>query len=337
MSVIGFVSHYVHCLDPFGRSGTLDLDGPTDPDTNGQRMPILLLAGYSYGAMITMQLPKLDTILSLFDAPEHGSAAAEIRLRAEHLAATQNTILAAGARAAGLEKQVERSPRKPMGMRVGGDEDLRRSHELPRRSFSVDAEERYRILVAKTRKRHNRTVSSESVLHKKAVLPPDDHEAPDGLAKVEELHSVPEMTRFRPAYLLVSPLRGVITHLASMSYSNMFGTRTPKSGNGQPPKLVIDAARERASFWAEAEEKLTANPTLAIYGDQDIFVAAKRVRDWASRLSNAPGSQFRAQEVSTAGHFWREGRVIYTMRDAIRTFARNLLSQECSMLESGTS
>jgi pimeloyl-ACP methyl ester carboxylesterase len=299
-------------------------------------MPILLVAGYSYGAMITMQLPKLDTILSIFDAPEHGSAAAEIRLRAEHLAATQNTILAAGARVARLERPVESSPRKSMGMRVGGDEDLRRSHDLPRRSFSVDAEERYRSLVAKTRKRHHRTVSSESVLQKGAVMPADDddHAAPGGLARVEESHSGSDMIRFRPAYLLVSPLRGMITHLASMSYSNMFGTKTPKAGNDQPPKPVGHAARERASFWAEAEEKLTANPTLAIYGDQDVFVAAKRVRDWANRLSKAPGSHFRAQEVATAGHFWREGRVIYTMRDAVRLFAASLLSPEHSTAES---
>lgn len=259
MSVIGFVSHYVHYLDPMWRPDTRE--GPADPDTHGQRVPVLLLAGYSYGAMITMQLPKLDTILSIFEAPEHGSAAAEIHSRAEHLAVTQNTILGACARAVGPEnKSPERSPRKSMGLRVGGDEDLRRSHELPRRSFSVGPEERYRTFVARTRRRHQRTVSSDSVLQKNAVMPAGDHDAPNRQAEVDEPQSVLDMTPFRPAYLLVSPLRGMITHLASMSYSNMFGIKTTKSENDQPPKLVVNAAKNVPLSGWKPRRNLFATP-----------------------------------------------------------------------------
>lgn len=325
MSIIGFVAHYVHFLDPFRRPGALP--EATDDDADEERRPVLLLAGYSYGAMITTQLPSLDTVLSIFDAPESGSAAAEIRLRGEHLADTQNTILAS-ARAAALERQINKSPRKSLGLRIGGDEDIRKSHDLPRRSFSMDAEEKFRDFVAKTRKRHHRAVSSESVLQKKDVLPAKEDGEIDGSLATEHLHVVSQMTWFRPAYLLVSPLQGVILHLAAMSSSNVFGTRTTKPANNKPLSVGANAVRERAALWAEAEEKLMANSTLALYGDQDGFVSAKRVRDWANRLAKPPKSHFRAQEVSTAGHFWREGRVLYTLRDAVRTFAASLLLPE---------
>jgi alpha/beta superfamily hydrolase len=326
MSIIGFVAHYVHFLDPFRRPGALP--EATDDDADEEPRPVLLLAGYSYGAMITTQLPSLDTVLSIFDAPESGSAAAEIRLRGEHLADTQNTVLAS-ARAAALERQVNKSPRKSLGLRIGGDEDIRKSHDLPRRSFSMDAEEKFRDFVAKTRKRHHRPVSSESVLQKQDDLPAKGDGLIHGPLVTEHLYVVSQMTRFRPAHLLVSPLQGPILHLAAMSSSNVFGTRTAKPANDKPLRVDANAViRERAALWAEAEEKLMANSTLALYGDQDGFVSAKKVRDWANRLAKPPKSHFRAQEVSTAGHFWREGRVIYTLRDAVRTFAASLLLPE---------
>ena len=98
MSVVGFVSHYVHFLDPFqqsrlsgpattsaGRDGgaepteeatsAIRIRPPTPgtPELSGAATPILLLGGYSYGAMVTSQLPPVAAITALFDTPEYGT------------------------------------------------------------------------------------------------------------------------------------------------------------------------------------------------------------------------------------------------------------------------
>ena len=56
--------------------------------------PRLLLAGYSYGALITTCLsPILNSIIFPFQNPQPGSAHAEIRLRASYLATQQNILI----------------------------------------------------------------------------------------------------------------------------------------------------------------------------------------------------------------------------------------------------
>lgn len=330
MSVAGFVAHYVHFLDPFRQVVTDQQTTEPQPDRPD---PVLLFAGYSYGAMITTQLPSLDTILAAFKAPASGSPAAEIRLRAEHMADTENTVLGS-ARAAALDRETSKSPRKAMAMRIGGDEQNRKSHDLPRRSFSLEAEEKFRDLIAKARKGH-RTVSSVSTLQKKSSRPAIRSTWSEPALKPTEVHiqAISHMTSFQPAYVLVSPLQGLVIHLATMSFPNPFGkktTRLPK------PSTVHDGGRSSAATEAvllayEAEHKLICNPTLAVHGDQDVFVPAKKLRDWAKKLETAPMSRFRHHEVTTAGHFWTEEGVLYTMRDAVRTFAEKLLVPEPSL------
>ena len=75
----------------------------------------------------------------------------------------------------------------------------------------------------------------------------------------------------------------------------------------------------------EAEQKLVSNPTLAIYGDCDGFVAARKLRTWATRLQTVPDSKFRAHEVASVGHFWHQGKAHVILRDAVKTYADSLL------------
>jgi len=336
MSVAGFVAHYVHFLDPFRQAQPTTEQIPKQEEN--KTSPVLLLAGYSYGAMITSQLPSLDTMLSSFRTPINGSPAAEIRLRAEYMADTENTVLAS-ARAAALDRQNTRSPRKAMAMRVGGDEQNRKSHEMGRRSFSLDAEEKFRDLIAKTRKGH-RAALSVSSLPKKPSTTVIRSVADEQAKKEAETHIQPlsAMTRFQPAYLLVSPLQGIVTHLATMSFLNPFGkktagapTRTPSHAGHHGTRPAPDT--DPAVVGWEAHHKLVDNPTFAVYGDQDIFVPVKKLRHWAKRLQEVPESRFRAHEISSAGHFWAEGKVLYLMRDAVRVFAESLLSLEPRPLE----
>lgn len=336
MSVAGFVAHYVHFLDPFRQAAPAE---QASKQSQNKHTPVFLLAGYSYGAMITTQLPSLDTILATFQTPLSGSPAAEIRQRAQYMADTENAVLGS-ARTAAVDRQNCKSPRKAMAMRIGGDEQNRKSHDLPRRSFSLEAEERVRELITKARKGH-RSVSSTSVLQRKPSATVVRTVADEQAKKETELRiqAVPDMTSFQPAYLLVSPLQGIVTHFATMSFANPFGKKTARVSNHRPSKTDPDGSRaamepkSEVLAW-ETEHKLINNPTLAIYGDQDIFVAAKKLRDWASRLEAAPKSRFRAHEISTAGHFWHGERDLYIMRDAVKTFAGGLVTPEPALSES---
>jgi surfactin synthase thioesterase subunit len=67
------------------------------------------------------------------------------------------------------------------------------------------------------------------------------------------------------------------------------------------------------------------NPTLAVYGDHDGFVAASKLRAWAAKLSSQEGSKFRAVEVARGGHFWVEEGALLQLKMAIERFAESLL------------
>lgn len=276
--------------------------------------------------MVTAQLPGLATMQAPFSTPATGSPAAEIRHRAEHLAAAQNAALGEARTALQVSKGNGNtaSPRRSLGVRVGGDEDIRRSHESGggRRSLSLEVEERFRRGVAKARRggRHGKGEEQQ-------------RPAPAGEGD-DRLPAPVDPPRYRAAYLLVSPLQGVVTNLATMSFPNPF-LRRRRSKKGKPAALPRAAANDDAQepsgdgdpVSAEGEQKLVRNPTLAVYGDQDVFVSARKLREWARRLEGAADSRFRAHEVSTAGHFWTEERVLYVMRDAVTTFAEGLLAE----------
>ncbi|KAK3939182.1 Alpha/Beta hydrolase protein [Diplogelasinospora grovesii] len=359
-SFVGFITHYVYFLDPFrllpssvtlgGHDLATQIDGAQDEiavaldagldgssESAPRHMPVLLMGGYSYGAMVTTQLPSLKTILAPFNTPAHDSYAAEIRLRAEHLAEMQNEALS-GARAAAVERQSGKPMlRKALGLRVGGDEENRKSHDHPRHSFHLDPEDRIRKgvaeLMVKARRVSHRKENSHDTIHDASRAVPEDKDAPHDPTHDCLLPLTNDMTH-RAAYLLVSPLQGVITNLATMSFPMPFRKAARRSVSGPiPPGLSKASTRPdepapgspSEPALVEAEDKLVLNPTLAIYGDRDGFVAARKLREWASRLESVSGSRFRAHEVSSAGHFWQEERVAYIMRDAVKTFVESVL------------
>lgn len=223
--------------------------------------------------------------------------------------------------------------RSPRAVRVGGDEEVgllhhhhgggRTSHDAPaRRSLSLDAEEKVRRgvaeLLARARGGHGRGSAGPSPSDKDGGGAAGPAEAaPDHLPPVANL------PRVQAAYLLVSPPVGVAATLATMSFSVPFLRRAKKPAAGEAE--VGGAVGGTEGLDGEAEQKLVAHPTLAIYGDADSFLSSKKVREWAARLGGAPGSLFRAHEVSTAGHFWAEGRTIYVLRNAVGAFGTELL------------
>ena len=185
MSFIGFMIYYLHHLSP--PSPTLPLKQQkftrSDPDFHDlspvpsqsvppppghsnptplpeKDVPRLLLAGYSYGAMITSSLPPIiRSIIHPFQSPTLGSPHAEIRMRADCLADQQNELM--NMRVASLLSQSRHRSRSSQnddhvlhnpkirnasgGVRIGGEEGLRRaSHDRPRSSFAIDAPETLR-------------------------------------------------------------------------------------------------------------------------------------------------------------------------------------------------
>lgn len=313
-TIVAFLLHYVHYLDPFKPhlesvlqsepSTPTSSDVPISLDaaiTSAPRIrPVLLMGGYSYGGFITTRIPPLDAILQPFISPIVGSDAAEVRLRAEHLAEQQNVILSS-TRSAMMEGSAR--GRSKRGVRVGGDESgsPRRSHSSARRSFSLD-DERFRRgvhdFIAKARVgRHSRNVSQTS--------PPKIPEQPQ---PGECLPKIPDLTMPRPAYLMISPPQGILTHALTLSLIPSALTK-----NKDPQDVA-------------AEEKLIRNPSLVIFGDEDGFSAVSRFRSWTAKLQEKMGSGLKAVEIETAGHFWTEEGVLDQLREAVGAFAKELLA-----------
>lgn len=315
MSVVGFLAHYVHYLKPPSHS-----QNGASPRASAD--PTILMAGYSYGAMVTLRVPPLSAIMDSFTSPRIHTAAADIRLRAQHLAEQQNTFLATPV-----------SPRKSLGMRVGGadDEPPRKSHDWRRRSRSVDREEGIRKgvveLLARTKlihHHHRKHHADDDDTKNQAILEGESHE--------KSMQVVEGMPRFSSAYLVVSPPHGVVTNLATMTIPNPFANWFGRKSH-QPRKEMDRATSDdhdhetgkHSEYVHEAEElKLTLSPSLAIYGDADSFLTLRKIRQWASDLDSTSGSAFHYIEVPGAGHFWMEGDALYRLRDAVEEFATGL-------------
>lgn len=358
MSFAGFVYHYVHFLDPFRLrdhdDSKMPARGPITPTSNKAPVieitqeeaappdsgPMLLMCGYSYGAMVTQLLPPFDSILECFATPKNASAAADIRLRAQHLAEKQNLVLAS-ARCALAESPT--SPRRAtVGMRVGGDEDKRRSQDHCRRSFSIDAEEKIRKGVAdllqKTKSHHHHHLRRKKMTQGESDIPAVKEEEEGDTEEEKDPENLPPIQGLIPprvAYLLVSPPVGWATNLMTLNLGgpmSHFFTKRPKSSSKGKKKSGSGSPEAEPGAAPEAvteieRQKLIDHPTLAIYGDSDVFVAVRRFREWASKLQSAPGSKFRAHEISTAGHFYVEEGTMQRLGDAVRAFSGELLAQ----------
>ncbi|TWU77443.1 hypothetical protein ED733_006740 [Metarhizium rileyi] len=339
-SMVGFMVHYIHFLDPFAQNSTPGAStdeeaSPADtqetpqsvPDTLPTGTPTLLMGGYSYGAMITAQIAPLGRLLEPFASPRADSNAAQIRLRAQHLAEQQNIILRSMRSAILQVRNPHGAARRSGSVRIGGDEGdrpSRKSHDsFFRRSLSLDTEDRFRRgvhdFMAKRKARHphlhwprhTRSASSD-MTRKESLDAPAAEEAAgekvnqngDRAVDGEKLPVIMGLLRPRPAYLLVSPLQGLVTHLATMS---------------------LLPSRMRPQHDDAAEQKLVANATLAVFGDNDVFVSAGKLRTWMARLRDRQGSLFTGYEVASAGHFWEEDDVLRLMTERIGAFSAGLM------------
>lgn len=255
---------------------------PITPNLSGV---LLILGGYSYGSFIASHLPAIDSILEKFTNIAKGSVEAEIRLRAQSLSTQWNKEANESRMVQGLRANHKLGGHSSIS--CGGEETepgSRRTSRESRRSLDV-----IRRSVDRSRKLILRTQCAQVEMSNKAHL---------DFAKIPE----PQI-----CYLLISPLLPPISLLLTM-FSKLSG----------PSPFKDDACSSQSKRKnSTMGEQLVNHPTLAIYGESDLFTSRKNLRKWAESLSERPNSMFRFREIGGAGHFWQEQGVDAKMRASL--------------------
>ena len=108
------------------------------------------------------------------------------------------------------------------------------------------------------------------------------------------------------SYLLISPLLPPVSQFLTLfsKFSLDVGMETSAQGKQIPCPKPVDQMR--------------AHPTLAIYGNEDTFTSAGKLRKWSDETTRMPGSRFESREIDGAGHFWHEDGVELQARNVLR-------------------
>jgi pimeloyl-ACP methyl ester carboxylesterase len=105
------------------------------------------------------------------------------------------------------------------------------------------------------------------------------------------------LPRIEAAYLLVSPILSPISNLTALSLK--------QDDN-------------------EYRERFNSVPSLAIFGDDDFFTSAKKLRKWSQAISSKPATNFRYVEIAGAGHFWHDHNAQKALKIAIKEWLGEL-------------
>lgn len=115
-------------------------------------------------------------------------------------------------------------------------------------------------------------------------------------ASTELQMSMPEMR-----FLLVAPLLPPVTTLLALTVAVPFW-----GGNREASVMPSECV-------------LAKHSTLAVYGSEDVFAAARRLRGW-SEVMQKSNPNFAGHCVDGAGHFWIEDGAIDSLLDKIRSW-----------------
>jgi hypothetical protein len=260
--------------------------GESNVFSEGAHVPVqLVLGGYSYGSWICSHLPEALEIWKQFIDPLEGTSAAEIKARALHLASQTNQEM----RSAWQETRA----RQRHTLTIGGDEispDKRhRSGDDSGNSFGADIRKSldFAKRLGSVRRKHyevSNPATEEAQASDHANRGPND--SPD----------------VEVAYLLVSPLLPPISAFTTLPFG-------------------INALKAHTDAGLE---KFSVNSSLAVFGSDDMFTSAKKLRSWAQDISSKPSSRFHFVEVDDAGHFWRSYSAQKSLRIAIREWIQGI-------------
>ncbi|PGH10314.1 hypothetical protein GX51_00071 [Blastomyces parvus] len=306
VTVYGFLLYYLLGIDPESIREPLAESGnhqtPPVPDTQqttgGSERLEIILAGYSYGSMIASHLPPVEVVLRLFASPAAGSSIAEILHQAEDLSTLWN-----------LEAKLELSSQTPtlQGSSCDGRRKLSQcvsmgsSAESSGKQSSMDRGASIRHSIERSRRRLRARFLRGHGVENRAM--DASSSASGGVGEIAHNMRTPAVS-----FLLISPVIPPITNFMTLS---LFGPRI---------NLDVTLAGMRVKS-TPSEEQLSTHRTLAVYGNNDMFASARKLRKWAMNLKEAPGSMFEFVEIDTAGHFWLEEGTEAQMRTAVREWA----------------
>ncbi|KAH7406124.1 hypothetical protein DE146DRAFT_676693 [Phaeosphaeria sp. MPI-PUGE-AT-0046c] len=273
--------HYMGYLQPYTARSSKTTHGDNLTPGQADTSPIVILGGYSYGSLILKHLPPVSDILRSSASAVSGSATDEILHRSRTLAQQSNTTWINTARSQEREGR-SRTQRheKPSPVIMGGEETT-----PDKRKTSRDI-----------RRSVDRGPSGDFGRRLRSFSHSHCRRTDDPTPLPQEIVEIAPMIPPRVHYLLISPLTTPISSLAATGLGQKLWSKS---------KVVF-------------EDITRQHPTLAIYGDSDIFTSAKRIRDWSEQLKKGtPDSLFSSVEVPRAGHFWVEGGAEEALRNAL--------------------
>jgi hypothetical protein len=289
-SFAAFFMHYISYLrtNPASNASFLPDQSSTSSQSSqtehidgrsNTQVPIVILGGYSYGSLILKHLPPVPTILHPFAAPITASAHDEIILRAHKLADQSNLAWINMARSQERERRLKKT-----------GHDIKSSVTMGGEETSPDKRRSSRDI----RRSGDRGLSVDlgNRMRSLSHLRRKDESRPTSMEKQDHVPIMMPEVR----YLLVSPLT--------------------------PPLSTIAAPALGTKFWQRSKEAfedvIGKHATLAVYGDQDIFISAKKQRTWCDQMTASSQSDFSSVEVAGAGHFWVESGVEAKLRASFR-------------------
>ncbi|KAH9868527.1 hypothetical protein J1614_007599 [Plenodomus biglobosus] len=294
-SFAAFFMHYMSYLQPFPTSDTEFAPAPSPASPQRPAMggpspsqspasPVVVLGGYSYGSLILKHLPPVPTILQPFAAPISGSSADEILLRAHKLADQSNLEWINLAHDEARARQKRRGHGHKPSLTMGGEET---TPEKRRSSRDI-----------------HRSLDSHTSLKIRTRLRSISHRRREDDAIVtspgENKHTTILLPEIR--YLLISPLTLPVSTLLAPALGHKFWHKVKEGG----------------------QEVIGMHTSLVIYGDQDNFSSARKLRDWSNLLKSGPASSCSSVEVAGAGHFWVEPQAEEVLRATLQEWENSI-------------
>ncbi|KAL8947749.1 MAG: hypothetical protein Q9183_007752 [Haloplaca sp. 2 TL-2023] len=300
---------------PVAGPHTFDTAFPIDSNLtspHSARPPALLvLAGYSYGAMLVRHLPNVPLMLAEFSQPLRTSAQAVIRERASRLATATIIDLHMGSWTGIINT-------RPMPTRQGSSGVERSSNGVERSTSGEEVvatysnseqeemtEEFYRVWRARIKAEHMQVLGTPFIRKKKRSLWPEKHLQQRRVAPSEE-DFLPQVDVPPPTvqYLLVSIPFGVPASLAT-GFKQLI------------PESMMPAM----------DAKFIHCHTMITTGKKDRISKRESVEEWAKPLVvETPGSRNRSKcgtncEYNT-GHLWKDRDSLESLKRNIRNWAK---------------
>ena len=317
VSFVGFFMYYMSGIcPPVAGPRTFDTAFPIDPNLtspHSARPPALLvLGGYSYGAMLVRHLPNVPLMLSEFSKPLRTSAQAVIRERASRLATATIIDIHMGSWTGIVNT-------RPMPTRQGSSsverstsgEKLVSAYSNPEQEEMT--EEFYRVRRARVKQEHMQVLGNPFIRKKKWSLWPEKHLRQRHVAPSEE-DFLPQVDVPPPTtqYLLISLPLGIPASLATG-----FKQLIPES------------------MMAAMDAKFIQCHTMVTTGKKDRISKRESVEEWAKPLVvETPDHRNRSKcgtncEYDT-GHLWKDRDSLESLQGNIRKWARGT-SRELGM------